>query len=223
MNLSLTLNRYFRRSGLLCRIRFGVRIPNRVIPSLWDQTTPLLRDSLKTHIQPNIRVLEMGTGQSALLLCWLAGAYPQHGLTLLGAEINPHFAENARIVAASNLAPVEIIESDLFSRIDGQFNIIFMNPPYVPKDHPAAPKEGTAPLDTTWDGGTEGTDVIDDFLGVAHEYLTNDGLVLLGVNRFYVPSEETEKLIAANGYTVRQTVEKPGNQSVVYVLGFAGK
>lgn len=223
MNFSLSLTRFLRQSSLLCRIRFGVRIPSRVIPSLWDQTTLLLRDSLKTQTRPGIAILEMGTGQSALLLCWLAKTYPRYGLKLVGADINSDFVENARKVAATNQAKVEIIESNLFSCIEERYELILINPPYVPSTHPAAPKEGTAPLDTTWNGGAKGTDIIKAFLESAHKYLAKDGVILLGVNQFYVKSKETEKLIVANGYRILHTVEKTGNLSIVYAISFGSQ
>ena len=218
--MPLALRRLLRRSRRLCRIRFGVDVSTRVLPALWDQTTPVLRDALSSEVRPGMRLLEMGTGQAALLLCWLANSYPGYGLTLVGAEINPHFAENARNVASANGAHIEIIVSNLFEGVQGNFDLIFINPPYVPQTHPAASKHGGNPLDTTWDGGPQGTEVIADFLDGAHRFLAPNGLVLLGVNEFYVPGGLLRELIAGKGYRINQVIQKLGNQSRVYDLSW---
>lgn len=221
-NLSVKLNGLLRQSSLVCRWRFGVKVPSRVIPALWDQTTPVLRDALKEHARPGMKLLEIGTGQAAVLLCWLAAKYPEHQLTLVGSEINPRYVENARTVAKANRADVEIINSDLFSQVQGRFEVIFSNPPYVPRNHPAAPQGSDAALDTTWDGGPQGTDIIDAILEGAHQFLTDDGVVLLGVNEFYVPAETVRQAVLGKGYEIQREVAKNGNLSRVYVLSAAG-
>tara|TARA_Y100000748_G_scaffold304228_1_gene312928 strand:- start:1624 stop:2316 length:693 start_codon:yes stop_codon:yes gene_type:complete len=219
MNLiPLVLRRLLRRSRLLCRLRFGVDVPVKVLPGLWDQTTPVLMNAIGSQVLPGMHILEVGTGQAALLLCWLAKSYPKYGLTLMGAEINSHFAKNARVVASANNARIEIIMSDLFERIDGKFDLIFINPPYVPLSHPAVDKQSSDPMDTTWDGGPQGIDVISGFLDEAYRFLVPGGIINLGVNEFYISGKLIRELVNEKGYKITKVVQKFGNQSRVYVL-----
>lgn len=76
------------------------------------------------------RILDMGCGGSAGgIVAWHAAGGPVRELML--ADINPNALEMSR--ANAQLANVDacFVESDLFNNIDGDFDLIVSNPPYL--------------------------------------------------------------------------------------------
>ena len=59
--------------------------------------------------------------------------------------------------------PIRAIESDLFDRVDGEFDVIAMNPPYVPSDA-LPPRSEDDPLAVACSGGAKGRAIIDPLL-----------------------------------------------------------
>nr|WP_252734712.1 peptide chain release factor N(5)-glutamine methyltransferase [Octadecabacter sp. B2R22] len=86
--------------------------------------------------QPFERVLDMGTGSGCILLSLLA-ARPQ--ATGVGSDL----ADEALVVAARNTASLELdhrtslIVSDWYGDVEGPFDLIVSNPPYIAADEMA--------------------------------------------------------------------------------------
>lgn len=66
--------------------------------------------------------------------------------------------------------------SNLFQNIVGKFDLIVMNPPYVP----AKECEGCEPL-VAFSGGEDGFDIIGKFLEDFKEHLTPDGVAIVEI------------------------------------------
>lgn len=75
------------------------------------------------------------------------------------------------------------IQSDLFNNIQGKFDIIIFNPPYLPQD-------ALEPCDsqTATTGGIKGCEIINRFLDEAENYLEKNGKI------FLITSSLTEKI-----------------------------
>jgi methylase of polypeptide subunit release factors len=77
------------------------------------------------------RIIDIGAGSGA------GGLYAAHALraakpTLMLADINTRALRFSRINAElNNVANVQTVDSDLFSAVDGQFDLIISNPPYL--------------------------------------------------------------------------------------------
>jgi len=65
---------------------------------------------------------------------------------------------------------LKVIQSDLFFNVTGQFDIIFFNPPYLPKENPN---------DISLDGGKHGYEIILRFLNQARNHLNKHGKIIL--------------------------------------------
>jgi release factor glutamine methyltransferase len=94
----------------------------------------LLGSAVLTEAGPDDRVLDMGTGCGVNAI--LAAS---RGATVVAVDINPHAIEAARRNAEANRVAdrVDIRHSDVFSNVDGRFDLIVFDPPFrwfAPRD-----------------------------------------------------------------------------------------
>lgn len=84
---------------------------------------------------PFASVLDLGTGTGAIVISLLA---ERPGCTGIGTDISPAALEVARENANIIGVSARFIESDWFSALSGQFELIVSNPPYIAQDEMAA-------------------------------------------------------------------------------------
>jgi len=127
-------------------------------------------------------VLEIGTGSGIISLhCAKAGCQ------VTAADISENSLECARNNARLNGLDVNFIQSDLFSNITGEFDIIIFNPPYLSgKDAEVLAVDDKRQLI----GGKEGHEISVKFMEQASEYLTENGRIYL-----LTSTETSEKVI----------------------------
>jgi release factor glutamine methyltransferase len=91
----------------------------------------MIRQSLaEKALKPGARIIDIGSGSGAGGLHAAALADPS--ATLVLTDINHSALRFSRINAALNGARnVHIVESDLFAAVEGQFELIVSNPPYL--------------------------------------------------------------------------------------------
>jgi release factor glutamine methyltransferase len=89
--------------------------------------SPMLGGAVFAEVEQGDRVLDMGTGSGSLAL-----TAASKGAQVLAVDVNPHAVEAVRANAARNgLADrVEARLSDVFSAVDGVFDLIVFNPPF---------------------------------------------------------------------------------------------
>ena len=105
------------------------------------------------------RVLDVGTGSGCLaVLVSLKGAH------VLATDIQPRAILNARLNARLNGTPISLRLSDLFENVNGTFDFILFNPPYL------SPWEEAS--DVSWDGGWR---IVKRFLEEVEDFLSPDG------------------------------------------------
>jgi len=119
------------------------------------------------------KILDVGAG-SGILSAYCAKR---------GADVTASDTDVVAIQALSRLADrlgirIELIACDLFSKIEGQFDIVIFNPPYLPsrKMH-----------DRTVNGGKDGTSVIERFLNQVTRNLVQNGFAVLLVGSLNEP------------------------------------
>jgi len=117
-------------------------------------------------INPNLTFLEIGSGSALQLQKALGmGVKLQN---IFGCDINPQSVKHCQGLGFN------CIESNLFSNIDEKFDLVVFNPPYLQKD-PQEPLESQ--ISTT--GGDLGSELINEFLSQAKDYLNIDGKIIL--------------------------------------------
>ncbi len=164
-------------------------VDKRVLIPRFD-TEILVERAIKEIGDREVNVLDMCTGSGAI------------GITVaLNTKANvtlSDISKDALAVAESNAkalnANVKLVESNLFENIEGKFDFILINPPYIPSndiltlDSEVKDYEPILALD----GGDTGMDVYERIALEYANYLTDDGILMLeiGINQ----KEEIEKL-----------------------------
>jgi len=127
---------------------------------------------LASHVERLVcgSVLDMGTGSGVQAVT----SASKPGVEMVVAvDVNPDaIAEAKRSAAEAGVEDkVTFMVSDLFENVEGRFDWIIFNPPYLPS-------EGEAD-ERSWAGGDEGDEIIDRFLSEATDHLKEEGVVLL--------------------------------------------
>jgi release factor glutamine methyltransferase len=140
-------------------------------------------------------VLDMGTGSGVQAV---AAAQKQEVTSVTAVDMNPAALVEAekRGKAAGVLGKMMFNLSDLFSCVEGVFDWIIFNPPYLPS-------EGGAD-EASWSGGAEGGSLIRRFLAEARCYLKPAGSILM-VYSSLTSLEEKD----FEGYSVEVLEEMP--------------
>lgn len=156
----------------------------KVTPAVLDPRpdTETLIDAALGVIPPAARVLDLGTGSGAIIITLLAERPDALGLaTDISAE--------ALGVAKANAETLGVVPRLLFAKgswfapVEGRFDLIASNPPYIP----AADIAGLSPDVRNFDpitalvGGSDGLDPYREIASSAPNHLEHDGHVLVEI------------------------------------------
>lgn len=90
--------------------------------------TEILVEEVLKDLHDGMRVLDMCTGSGCILLSLLNYSNDCEGV---GADISPRALEIAKENAERLGIKASFIESDLFEKVEGKFDILVSNPPYI--------------------------------------------------------------------------------------------
>lgn len=134
--------------------------------------TELLLKSIR--LREGDRVVEIGTGTGVVAIhC------AKHGASVVATDLSAEALELARANVEENGVQVDLRQGDLFEPVEGLFDIIIFNPPYLP----TSPEDLTGtPLDGALDGGPDGTVVAIRFVEGVCSHLAEGGRAYMVVS-----------------------------------------
>jgi methylase of polypeptide subunit release factors len=206
-----------RSNPIIYRLGFGHWPAPAVRGQLWDWTTLALAAAMKKQVRPGATLLDMGTGPVGVLAIY---AKLQLGCSrAMGVDHLPELLPSARATAARSGAAVEFAPSSLFSSVPGRFDFIVFNAPYIPvaegRDLGALRQRMD---EQRWSGGLSGLETIDRFLREAPDHLTPSGLILLGVNHFYLAAAAVRRAFVNAGLEELGATRHRLTQACAYLL-----
>lgn len=140
------------------------------------------------HMIPGNKVLEIGCG-TGIISIYCA----KMGRSVTCCDISEAALDCTEKNALRNSVAIDLINSSLFDNIEGRFNTIIFNPPYLPVEDRIEGAE-------QWNGGKDGFDVIRPFLNKAINFLEPDGSIFIILSSL----TNIEELISEfHGYTFK--------------------
>lgn len=152
----------------------GILIPSKNPIYLMEEVYKPGEDSylLQRHVEQLVSgsVLDMGTGSGIQAVTAALKDTVHH---VLAVDINPAalIVAEKRAITCGVSDKIDYQLSDLFESVDGIFNWIIFNTPYLPS-------EGNSD-EASWAGGETGGEIIKRFLLEANAYLTVGGSILM--------------------------------------------
>ncbi|MFB6193319.1 MAG: HemK2/MTQ2 family protein methyltransferase [Candidatus Nanohaloarchaea archaeon] len=133
-----------------------------------SEDTYFLRDYLRENIDLEDRkLLEIGAGNGEISVF-----AAENNAEVTATDINRQALQKIKSKADESGLEIETVESDLFSEINKEYDIIVFNPPYLPGEEGLGDEE-------IWRGGDTGVEVTERFLSQVERYLEDNG-------RFYI-------------------------------------
>lgn len=133
-----------------------------------SEDSELLIESL--DVVPGERVLEIGCGSGVVSMHCAA-----NGASVTCADINPAAVELTKRNFSANGLEGEFLLSDVYDSVDGVFDTVVFNLPYLPA-------EDNGMLARAWSGGPDGLGPLPRLLSGAKEHLSPDGRVVVVVS-----------------------------------------
>ena len=188
------------------------------LPFYVDERALIPRQDTELMVETAISMIQKRGYQSCLDLCTGSGciavSIAKHAqISVTASDISVDALELAQENAALNEVRVAFLESDLFDQIDGKFDLICCNPPYLSKeDMEHLQKEVSFEPSLALYGGADG---LDYYRRIAKEYqahLNAGGALLLEIG-------STQAETAAELFTAKTSVlnDLAGNPRVLVV------
>lgn len=179
------------------------------------QDTEILVEEIMRDLHDGIRILDMCTGSGCILLSLLHYSNDCSGV---GVDVS----EDALAVARQNAdrlveKQAVFIQSDLFEKVEGSFDLIVSNPPYIRSQEIAGlmPEVREHEPHLALDGKDDGLHFYREIIKGAMPHLKRGGQLFFEIG--YDQGEAVQALLAANGYTEIAVVKDyAGLDRVVY-------
>ncbi len=168
------------------------------------ETEELVDLILKSELPEQARILDVGTGSGVIglsLAAELSDRGAQVTLVDISADALALAGENAQSLEIKN---VTLTQSDLFESVEGSFDLIVSNPPYIPQaESSTLSKEVSHDPVLALYSGDDGLDLIRIFCAQAKAFLKPSGRVAMEIGIHQ--DKQVEKLLAEGGFSAIYT------------------
>ena len=173
------------------------------------QDTEILVEEVLKQLHDGMRVLDMCTGSGCILLSLLHYSNACEGLGVdLSADALEVAEQNAEtLLDAVNADRVHFLQSDLFDKVEGKFEIIVSNPPYIASAEveKLMPEVRDFEPENALDGGADGLDFYRKIVGQVKDYLNPGGYVYMEIG--YDQGEAVSELMRNAGFTEVEVIK----------------
>lgn len=144
------------------------------------QDTEILVEEAVKYIRPGMKILDLCTGSGCILLSILKMV---QGVEGTGADLS----EKALLTAEQNRqrlqVPAEFVQSDLFEQVEGRYDCILSNPPYIPSEVIDTLAEEVRKHEPRMalDGGEDGLYYYREIIRQCPGYLSHGGMLFLEI------------------------------------------
>lgn len=122
------------------------------------------------NVRKGEKVLEIGCGSGVVSIhC------AKNGCIVTSGDINPKAVELTKRNAGENGVHITVVETDVYSNIEGRFDTILFNLPYLPVD-----EDGL--LARSWSGGPDGLGPFPDLLDGSSDHLNPEGRIVVVIS-----------------------------------------
>lgn len=206
--------------GLAFKVNEHVLIPR--------QDTEILVEEVLRYLHDGMSILDMCTGSGCILLSLL---HYSNGCSGVGVDISEEALDVAgqnavRILGPGFGLPDHIVfqQGDLFEQVEGKFEIIVSNPPYIESAviHTLMPEVRLHEPVEALDGGEDGLEFYRRIISGSRRHLTGGGMLFLEIG--YNQGEAVSLLMEKGGFSDVTVVKDYGGQNrVVYGTMVSGQ
>ncbi len=149
------------------------------------------------------KILELGTGSGAIAIA-LGKELPKANITAtdLSEPALRIATENAHNLRIDN---IHFLQSDWFVNIEGMFDVIVSNPPYIENEDPHLTKEIRHEPKQALVSGKDGLDAIKIIINAATDHLNKDGMLF--IEHGYNQGINVCTLMQQSGFTSCKTIK----------------
>ena len=173
------------------------------------QDTEILVEEVLKELHDGMRVLDMCTGSGCILLSLLHYSNACEGLGVdLSADALEVAEQNAEtLLDAANADRVHFLQSDLFDKVEGKFDIIVSNPPYIASAEveKLMPEVRDYEPRMALDGTEDGLHFYRRIIEEAGKHLVSSGMLFFEIG--YDQGQAVSELMRTEGYREVQVVQ----------------
>ena len=190
--------------GLTFKVNENVLVPRLDTEILVDEVVKYVGDEF-------VSILDMCTGSGCIAITISDMC---DNATVVASDISKDALEVAKENNQINQTDATFVESDLFENVEGLFDVILSNPPYIKTEEIENLMDEVKLHDPrlALDGGESGLDFYQKIIEQSGDYLKTDGKIFFEIG--FDQAEEVSKILKDNGYK-DIVVKMDGNINVV--------
>lgn len=176
--------------GLTFKVNDKVLVPRLDTEILVDEVVKYVGDDFA-------KILDMCTGSGCIAI---TVSDMCDNATVVGADISKDAIDIAEDNNKLNQTDVTFIESDLFENVEGLFDVVVSNPPYIKTEEIENLQEEVKLYDPklALDGGESGLDFYQRIIKDSKDYLKANGMIFFEIG--FDQAEEVSNILKENDY-----------------------